>query len=240
MDAGGRNHHKHADAAPAGHNRHRRSPRLHAAHQPAASLCLKDEPQPVPRDPSIVDSRGRDDEPGRRSDRGQRHEPRVAAALGRRGLSALPDQLAAEPGGDRVHPAGASPAVREPQIREQEPRSDDARGTQICRRHRRAHRRRQRPSRRRARPVRRDRHPPASTAPRTSLERQRRDRTGKQQHRRRSHDDAARARRKTVDRGKHPSGHDSRVGMEPRQPRPAAGNSGRRRPAALSRSRHAP
>ena len=85
----GRHDHEDPDAAPAGHDRHRRSPLLHAAHQPAAGPLLKREPQPIRRDPSVLDGRGRDDEPGRRSDRGQRHDPRVAAALGRRDLSAL-------------------------------------------------------------------------------------------------------------------------------------------------------
>ena len=64
--------------------------------------------------------------------------------------------------------------------------------------------------------------------------------TPKEQQRRRSHDHPTRAWWETVDRGNQPCGHDSRVGMGPRQPRPAAGNSGPSRAAALARSRHAP
>ncbi len=37
----GRHDHEDPDAAPAGHDRHGRSPLLHAAHQPAAGLFLE-------------------------------------------------------------------------------------------------------------------------------------------------------------------------------------------------------
>ena len=72
---------------------------------------------------------------------------------------------------------------------------------------------------------------PVSAAARGSLERQRRDRTGKEQQRRRSHDHPTRAWREALDRGNQPCGHDSRVGMEPRRPRPSRRNSDRSRTA---------
>ena len=64
----GRHDHEHADAAPAGHDRHRGSPLLHVAHQPAAGPFLERKPQPIRRDPSVLDARRRDDEPGRRTE----------------------------------------------------------------------------------------------------------------------------------------------------------------------------
>ena len=60
--------HQRPDAAPAGHDRHRRSPVLHVAHEPAADVLLKREPQPIRGDPSVLDGGGRDDERGGRSE----------------------------------------------------------------------------------------------------------------------------------------------------------------------------
>ena len=87
-----------------------------AAHPSCTSLtnhrppCFPErEPQPIRRDPSVLDARRRDDEPGRRSDRGQRNDARVAAALGRRDLGALGDQLTAQPGRDAPSPTQRFP-----------------------------------------------------------------------------------------------------------------------------------
>ena len=177
------------DAAPTGHDRHGQSALLHAAHQPAAGLFLNRQPQPKRRDPSVLDDRRRDDEPRGCSERGQRNDQRVAAALGGRGLSALIDQLTAQPGRHGLHRPSASSAVDERQIGEEEPRSDDAGRVQPGGRHRWAHRRRQRTSRRRTRRSRRDWCAPPNTAV-GPLERQRRYRAGKaQQQQRRRGDD---------------------------------------------------
>ena len=132
------------------------------------------------------------------------------------------------------------PAVDEPQIRAQEARGNTTREVQIGPGNRRAHTWRRwlrggsayRCTHGHCRPI-------SLPAP-ASLERQRRDRTGEEQQRRRSDNHTTRTRREALERGDQPSGHDSRVGMEPRRPRPAAGNPGRPRAAALVRSRHAP
>jgi hypothetical protein len=104
---------------------------LHIAHQPPTALFLEREPQPIRRDPSVFDRRRRDDEPGRRSDRGQRNGARVPAALGWRGLTALSDQLAAQRGRDALHRPTACPAVGELQVRAQEPPGDTTGEAQI-------------------------------------------------------------------------------------------------------------
>ena len=59
----GRDHDEHADAAPAGHDRHRSSPLLHIAHQPPAAVFPERKPQPIRRDPSVLDARRREHEP---------------------------------------------------------------------------------------------------------------------------------------------------------------------------------
>ena len=171
----------------------------------------------------------------------QRHHPRVANALSRSDLHAFADQLAAERGSDRPHRPRARPPVGEPQIRAEKPIGSPGRPVQPDRRHRPPHGRRQPPFRSEAaRGARRGDCRPTGVAARTGLERERRERRREAKHRDRGHDHAARERREALECGNQPCGHDTRVGMGPRRPRPAAGNSGRPRAAALARSRHAP
>ena len=176
----GRHHHEDADAAPAGHDRHRRSPLLHVAHQPAASplpgaRTAADTPRSLrPRwSPSRRRTRASFRPLASETTRGWR--PRSAGVTWARSR----DQLAAQPGRDRLHRPRARPAVREPQIRERGTAGDRPARLQIGRRHRRAHAGGNGRAAGRRAGARTVGMPADQPAARARLERQRRDRTAR-------------------------------------------------------------
>ena len=100
------------------------TPPAHLLTSQRPACFLKRKPQPIRRDPSVLDdspSRGRT--PGFVPSTGQRHDQRMAAALGRRDLGTLSRSAGcAGPGVTASTELSAASAVGELQIRAQEPR----------------------------------------------------------------------------------------------------------------------